>query len=676
MAALEEKVIGNTLKIASSALEVELNPTSPMVVSYRSIQNGAVLCAAPGESAPEVVFYDGDADVYRSSTDEGVSLKCAVFQANRTVVYSCRLFWEDQEAVNFDLTFSVRNNVLQVKSQLIRELGNFAITSIKMPLVAVYASQPGAKLALTTHSGRLVDIAKTEPMTHLHKVDWFEITPHEMAYDEDILGMVSLQSIDNNIISEITDGPEKAGKLLVEFNHRHKAINPELLFLAQDETTCTVTIIGKTGSEPVDWTLGAAVVRNSVTENIKDLYTNSFTYKLLLDVPRGTTYTTFTEAFDFIKRVNRLTGGVRQIAYLIGWQHEGHDTGYPDVFTINKKLGGIEDLHDLIKKGEDCNAIISFHDNYHDTYEDSPSWDPSIVATESDGSLAKGGIWSYHQAYVIGAAKYAEEAAERVERTVEMYSLKTSVHLDVLTDNPDRIDFDPYLPASREDNCYGKIAIISAWNRLGIDVTSEILTFPFVERMSHFWAVECRPKPIWTSEERIPLVPMIYHGKVTVGGHYNSDIELLELLINGWTYSTDFQKESTDEFIMNPFYLINLPWSILAKREITGYKKNGCVEHVIYGPDTYIEIDRDKVSYEVVVDGVQIAKDFSTFASLPDGRIAVYSRDGANISVTLPQGCDNPSIETIEGARVPEFTVNGRKLEFVAEAKTPYWVSC
>jgi len=113
-------------------------------------------------------------------------------------------------------------------------------------------------------------------------------------------------------------------------------------------------------------------VRDDVKPNLSKLYVGTLVYKVLLDVIGGSQVTTYADVLDLIRRVKRLTGGARQIVYLIGWQHSGHDTGYPDVFTANPRVGTFDEFKKLRKAALRENAIVSLHDNYHDTYEDSP----------------------------------------------------------------------------------------------------------------------------------------------------------------------------------------------------------------------------------------------------------------------------------------------------------------
>ncbi len=43
----------------------------------------------------------------------------------------------------------------------------------------------------------------------------------------------------------------------------------------------------------------------------------------------------------------------------------------------------------------------SYHDNFDDAYRDSPRWDESLIARDSQGGLQQGGVWAGGQSYII-----------------------------------------------------------------------------------------------------------------------------------------------------------------------------------------------------------------------------------------------------------------------------------
>lgn len=673
----EYGVVERVIKLSSPTLEVNLDPSAPVIISYKSATKDGLLFGAPNRLGPEVIFYDGDDAFYLSSYEKEARVDCTVKSGPSAAVYSCRLVWKGKPTVDFELIFSVAGNKLSVTTRLLREMGTVRISSIKLPLVTVYSEQRGAKLALPTNLGRLFDIAKAEQEIHFIKADKSNIAAIGMAYYDKMLGLVTISSLDDQIISTIGGRP-KYGGLSAEFVRRPRADKTDLSFLVQSDSTCTVTIIEPRDDTPVDWTAGAAAVRDTVPRNINSMYTGSFMYKIMLDRPGSPTWTTFNEALDLVRRVKRLTNGAAQIAYLEGWQRDGRDIGYPDTGALNERVGILDQLRTLIRRAKQENATISVRDNYADAYKDGASWNPGIIALDSSGEMVEGDPGGLGQAYTISPGKYIKTASDRAKRTVQLLGIEKTIHLDTLTDDPDVIDYNPASPTGRQKNAAAKLSIISEFERMGLNVTSDTLTAPFVTEISHFWNAEHNPAVRTQAESHIPLIPMVYHGKVTVGGNISADDDMLDILLFGWTFSEEFTKNTSDERIMDLYYLVTLPWSGLASREISGYKKDGSVERITYNVNTYVEVDKSKKTYKIVRDGTTIASDFSTMIPIPDGRIAVYSRKGGKITVELPESWNESkkiAVAHVGDAEKSSYRVKDGKLTLIAMPRTPYWIS-
>ena len=54
-------------------------------------------------------------------------------------------------------------------------------------------------------------------------------------------------------------------------------------------------------------------------------------------------YLGFGEALEVIRKLDRITLGLPKIAYLVGWQYNGHDSKYPSWEEVNKHLMRKED---------------------------------------------------------------------------------------------------------------------------------------------------------------------------------------------------------------------------------------------------------------------------------------------------------------------------------------------
>lgn len=95
---------------------------------------------------------------------------------------------------------------------------------------------------------------------------------------------------------------------------------------------------------------------------------------------------TFSEALEYIKKIDNITQGITKIYYLVGWQYLGHDDKYPDFFEVNEALKRPEDktafdsfkwLSDAAKKHH---SVISVHINFNDAYDNAPSFPDFIKA--------------------------------------------------------------------------------------------------------------------------------------------------------------------------------------------------------------------------------------------------------------------------------------------------------
>jgi hypothetical protein len=654
---------GTGLNLNIDDFAIELHREFPGVVAYTSRTTGDMLCGAEGPQGFQVVVLDREAGLYRSSSDPELSIAVTAVEGSEAVSYLVSASIEGLIVAKVDVQARTERRGLCLRSEIVEETPGFEVQAVVMQVLRVPREAPGAAMAFANRCGRLIDLS-IAPMEKVeHYVDWYEAVPVAIVNHDGMAGVLSLDTADCQFSHEVRPGE---GSVSVELLHRHRCDHPANSFLAQRVASCLLRFAVAPAGGKVDWTAGAAILRDEVPAHVQDLYVDSLVYKVLLQVAHAEEVTTYDDVWELIQRVHRLSGGNPQVVYLIGWQHHGHDTGYPDVYTPNARVGTYEEFQALKEKAKALNAIVSLHDNYHDTYVDSPLWDPSIVCVNPDGELRKGGIWGGGQAYEIGPTKYLSEALRRVERTVKMMGLEKTTHLDVLSDKPNMVDFDVENPANREQNAAAKRLIVEGFRKFGVDVTSEVLTSPFTPWMHHFWHAVCAPGKEWKPEERIPLVPFIYHGKVTAGGEATTDEGILDRFYYGLSFSTDWSKETPDSEIMDCHYLVYLPWAKLARRGITGFERSGGWDKVCYGPTSYVRVNRCANRYEMVVDGVPIASDYGTCVERSPGEWLVYTREPREFRLPFsgaftatPVG-GQPAAES-RGAAV-----------FKAEARVPY----
>jgi hypothetical protein len=276
---------------------------------------------------------------------------------------------------------------------------------------------------------------------------------------------------------------------------------------------------------------------------------------------------------------------------------------------------------------------------------DSPAWDPAIIARDPSGELTKGGIWGGGQSYTIGPAQYVRTSAfERIRRTLTIYPIEKTYHIDVLSAVPVRYDYREDHPASALEDLKGKWQIIDEFRRHGVDVTSEGMTGQFVGHIGHAWHLMRGRDTVYPVEERIPLIPFMYHGKITWGGSNAPEYPpVIDALHYGATYGFDLTKQTPDNAITDVYYLIALPASMLRAMPMVKYDDQGVQRTVYYSKDTFVEINEQEKRYRVVLNGRQIAKDYTVWIPVAADTSMVYGRSTGEIRYPSPAGWTDSS---------------------------------
>lgn len=543
----------------------------------------------------------------------------------------------DNDGVEFTLVFALKGNEATITLAKVAEQGDCRLVSVRFGRL-VSAGKEGA-MALPLQAGRLVTPGAWAPAECVFGMDWGSQMLAGVVYNQQLLCAVDLPSIDNRMVAAADPQWVALGASLECCVPAKPGIPPLQL---GDTATIRLRFAAPAGRAPT-WMDGAALLRQDVTAQPPAIYDNTVIYKIFCDSPGAKGFTTFDQALDLIRRYRNLIDGAPQIAYLVGWQHTGHDTGYPDVFTVNARLGGREKLLAAMADTKQYNAVLSFHDNYDDAYQNSPAWNPDLIARDPAGNPMKGGVWAGGQSYIVSFSAAATPAAvERVRRTLAFLPIETSYHIDVLSAVPRRLDLSATHPASGMASLAGKEAIIHAFNEAGVDVTSEGMCAPFVGVIGHAWHLQRRDQAYFASEARIPFVPFVYHGHATYGGARPTDEDIPDALLYGTTFSADFSRSTPAAVLTDSYYLLNVPFLLLRRREITNYHAESALRRVEYGPATYVEVGEGH--YRVVLDGRVVTKDFSTFAPNWRGDAwLAYSRKAGTVEYDAPDGWTDPT---------------------------------
>jgi len=244
-------------------------------------------------------------------------------------------------------------------------------------------------------------------------------------------------------------------------------------------------------------------------------YKDSLVYKIDLKFKGRPPVATLDDAMTVIRTIHRLTRGLRQIVYLVGWQFDGHDSKYPSWEEVGTQCissfspDPTESLRRMIRAAAEYNAAVSLHINMIDAYANSPLWDAyvaeELIARNSDGSLRRGCEWGGEQAYDISPVKELRSgrAQRRILGLLEMLpELRQSatIHIDALMAKGS-----PRENITIADDLEVICEITDFWHEQGIDVTTEILT----------------------AYDHIGYFPMVYHHNLDEAGRLKYPPDLL-----------------------------------------------------------------------------------------------------------------------------------------------------
>ncbi|RSX56995.1 endo-alpha-N-acetylgalactosaminidase family protein [Bifidobacterium samirii] len=101
----------------------------------------------------------------------------------------------------------------------------------------------------------------------------------------------------------------------------------------------------------------------------------------------------FLTTLDNVKKVALNTDGLGQSVLLKGYGNEGHDSGHPDYADIGERIGGADDMNELMEKGAEYGARFGIHVNASEMYPEAKAFNEDMVRRNSSGGLSYGWNW-------------------------------------------------------------------------------------------------------------------------------------------------------------------------------------------------------------------------------------------------------------------------------------------
>jgi hypothetical protein len=688
--------------LRSSSLEVSLDATDGLPFEYRFLKSG-IRFKGEGSGAPLNVRLCrrkpwGFAGVVTRPTQSTVSEHSVDFRF--TAMYA-----PNAPGADFTLRYTIETNSIRVTLEDFREYDGFELISIAMPsLVCVAEDERDAWLAHGDAGGDMVALRDARAGKLGLNTFWGEINgilPVIMAGHS---GVVCVQEttafMDGTLLSVTGEAPNRRAHLgttkvfrvdggaCYDMNlGRGAARNcgnestPNLI--VDQKSACRLDFLEPaTGAGSLSWIDGAKLVRARMPGIPNHFYHDKFIYGIRTDEPKfPKPSATFERCEEMIRNVHALTDGSPQLVHLWGWQFQGKDTGYPAVNVVDERIGGYDGMMRLMERTKSLNTTLSLSDNYDDAYRSSPAWNENMIARKPDGDLWKSREWTGEESYIQGLAKYMEgPGVERVRYTCERYKLPGTIHVDVLSYFAIRNDWDPKHPASGNRNLYaGRYRVLEEFKKHGVDVTSEGLRYPYIGKISMCWYAG-GPTPCPFGGKPVPMLPLIYRKSAVWGRASNrGDLPLLLMMFYGEAQHSIFNGDTPINNMLDSFYLAMVPWFRLHLLNIERFERaEDRTTTILEGYGNRVDIDWEKKSYIVTLDGAEVARDSSTFCPLGEDRIAMYSIVDGPLMAALPPTWNTKDITAkvlfADRAEATKVDLVGRRITVQMQARRPVMI--
>lgn len=630
----EQPALREPRYLTRGLLAVGFDPDMPVVRGWRIAGQDLPIAGDAALRGPEAEFRDLESGRWHSSLAVDADWVFNSRITSSAAAYRCRLKWKQHDVATLDIRFRIGRNGLQARLASVAEHKGFHLLSVTLPsLVSVRAETPGAALALPSWGGRLVNIAESARHREVHRLNWEEPVRGAVLTAGESLAVLSHVSADDSVVSEVYEAGSRFGALGVQFTTRIPAERPELEFVPRKVSECEITVTANREPGRAAWMAGAALICAGFRGKPQPLFCDSIVYRIVLKDSGGRVRTTFEQAAAIIRRVNALTFGARQVVCLIGWEDPaGGAQTDPD-------LGSPDGLADLFETAAQSNAGLALDVPGDCVCSRSAHFDPALAALDGRGQpLREPGS---SDCFVNSKTCIESGAAAKcVEGILQAFPLMNQVVPVRLASALSSLhDHNPRAQSGADESLAARRAVLDLWRAKGLEVCARGFIQPYVGLCPHFLdAAQSQDGGPFSHEEAIPLVPAIFHGRVTWGAPLDPKYGEAALLLYGSTFNEDWSAETPDDLIKDRYYLVALPWSRLARLAIRDYKREGTLRRVTYANGDYVEADLDARAWRVVCGGFTISE--TGLSTVPRGRgeMLVYSVSARRVRIPAPAG--------------------------------------
>ena len=568
-------VTGKEITLKNEQIGVVLDGQFPRVFEYRVPSRQKLLGAVPTDR-PTVEL---NGTIY-TPAEFTVSSQAGLKEASYRIAFP-RL------RLTLELAFQLEGNELLMKLAHVEESGSFRLNSLYFPghfLIRMPALTPGGMMyrgeyrmrpwkqpslpgSYSQGTGeqsipRFAVIAEEDGEQFPTRVNWAAL--YSSGFCATIANNIGFWKLASQFLGFSGQASDFA---LWNWTY-HYRLRGKLQPLLESRIAILTTDVN--GDGRVDWMEAALWHRKLFPEPNRQYAGPTHIYKIInaWGPPDNNPITSFEECLPIIKSIAEITGGLPQLVFLVGWQYEGHDTGYPSLDRANPDVGGPEKLRWLAKEAKKYNATISYHINLDDAYQEHPGWEPNVLCLRRDGKpypRAFNPMVSL-QRYQVSHTKEVESGyfQKRAQAFLEAVPVEQAVHLDTLECSAVSFGPDGYIGVNDELEL-GCKEIVKWFAKRGIDVSSEGPVDGLYGMLS--WILH-------RQQIRDPFQVIMMHGKVYGGGKPLQPVN--EVL--GWSMDMPVQAHPSKKYsrysvysatdTSDMFYLGTLLQYYLDKKEL------------------------------------------------------------------------------------------------------------
>lgn len=615
----------------------------------------------------------------------GMRYKNAEEEGGRLTV--CFTVGEEGEAfAEVNLIYTVTDNSFTLTWGEVRETEGFHLIEITLPaLVSSPVHEQARFLHGENRGGYLADLATMDENSSIRGESRFCGYPNASVLP--VLGLLRKRSfcvmeVQGYVCRTLLEAKPEEGiyfGVTAPYRIRGKEETPDIP-VNQKEIARIDFAAASPDRETVTWMDAARLVRSHFRPLLDNFFDDKFVYIIQNQLGRKPVQLDYRQTEDLIKRISNIIGGNPQLAFLTGWSQGGHDTSYPNAYTMNPLLGSEEEFQQLKERAQALyHCTVSLNDNFDDCYRNEFTQDwfrEKYVARTADNQPETFETWNgTDRSYITGMYNYmkpGEDGEKRIQCHGEKHNLEHAILIDALSWWSVRNDWNPQSPASAVDNLRAKFRIIEEfYEKYRIHVLSELVRYPFIGKLSV--AFDCSAAYDRPSDHDIPFLRSVLRGVMYYGGRGGDDLDIPDMLYHNAAKHPWFRKGEKAERIADIYYLNYVPWFLLNKLEIRDYRVEKGVYDLFLEKEAHIHIDDPAHTWYVDYEGNRIMENSRLTCPLGENRIAFYAKEDCRLAYGGIRGRKIAGAQDCfeDGAKPAKAWVEGGRLWVDVKASVP-----